>query len=73
MPISCSEKMMITKPAAILRNSEFCKKIWPIIEAVAPNKMNTVEKPIQNKINGKIFIFLLDKTSLNDLPDTNDT
>ena len=49
--------MMITKPAAILRNSEFCKKIWPIIEAVAPNKMNTVEKPIQNKINGKIFIF----------------
>ena len=44
-----------------------------MIEAVAPNKMNTVEKPIQNKINGKIFIFLLDKTSLNDLPDTNDT
>ena len=57
MPISCSEKMMITKPAAILRNSEFCKKIWPIIEAVAPNKINTVEKPIQNKINGKISNF----------------
>ena len=61
---------MIIKPATILKTSEFCKKIWPIIEAVAPNKINTVEKPMQNKNKGKIFIFLLNKTSLNDLPDT---
>ena len=49
---------MIIKLATILKTSEFCKKIWPITDAVAPKRINTVEKPRQNKISGfRLFFF----------------
>ena len=44
-------------PATILKISEFCKRTCPINDAEAPKIINTVEKPRQNKINGKKFIF----------------
>ena len=49
---------MIINPATILKTSEFCKNICPITDAVAPKKINTVEKPRQNKISGfRLFFF----------------
>ena len=57
IPINCSEKITIIIPAKILNISEFCKNNFPNKEAEAPKIMKTVEKPKQNKINGKIFIF----------------
>ena len=57
IPINCREKITITIPAKILNNSEFCKSACPKKDADAPKITNTVEKPIQNKINGKKFIF----------------
>ena len=47
---------MIT-PANILRISEFCRRAWPKKDAEAPKIIKTVEKPRQNKIKGKKFIF----------------
>ena len=41
----CSEKSIITKPAAILKPSELVKKNFPINEAVKPNDIKTKEKP----------------------------
>ena len=48
---------MITIPAEILITSEFCNSACPKNDADAPKITKTVEKPKQNKINGKIFIF----------------
>ena len=61
IPISCSENIIITTPAIILRACEFCKKILPKKEAVAPNIINTNENPKENNINGikLIFFFLI--------------
>ena len=47
----------MTIPAKILNTSEFCNSACPRNDADAPKITNTVEKPKQNKINGKIFIF----------------
>ena len=70
IPINWREKIMIIKPATILKTSEFCKNIWPITDAVAPKRINTVEKPRQNKISGfKLFFFWL-IISCKDCPDT---
>ena len=56
----------------ILKTSEFCKNIWPKKDAEAPKIINTVEKPRQNKINGKKFIFLEIKRSWRDWPEINE-
>ena len=55
--------MTITIPAIILKISEFCKKDLPMKDADAPKITKTVEKPKQNKINGKKLIFFEFKTS----------
>ncbi len=52
-------------PAKILNISEFCKRTCPKKDADAPKMTNTVEKPMQNKISGKKFIFLESKISFN--------
>jgi hypothetical protein len=53
-------------PANNLNISEFCKNNCPNKDADAPKIINTVEKPKQNKIKGKEFIFLELITSLRD-------
>ena len=58
IPINWSEKITIMIPANILSISEFCRNNWPNKEADAPKIIKTVEKPKQNKIKGKGFIFL---------------
>ncbi len=50
---------MITSPAKILNTSEFCNSVCPKNDADAPKITKTVEKPMQNKINGKKLIFFL--------------
>ena len=65
-------KTIITIPATILNISEFCKSVCPKKDAEAPKIINTVEKPKQNKIKGKKFIFLETKISFNDWPEIND-
>ena len=52
IPISCKEKIIIIIPAKILNICEFCKRIWPKKDAVAPKIIKTVENPKQNKIRG---------------------
>ena len=69
IPISWSEKIIIKIPAKILNISEFCKRICPRKDADAPRIIKTVEKPKQNKTNGKKFILLVSKTSFSDCPD----
>ena len=69
-PISWSEKITIIIPAKILNISEFCKNNLPNKEAEAPKIIKTVEKPKQNKINGKIFIFFEFITCWSGWPDT---
>ena len=65
--------MIIIIPAVILKISEFCKSVWPKKEAEAPKIINTVEKPKQNKIKGKIFILFDFKISCNDWPEIKET
>ena len=48
---------MITIPDEILNTSEFCSNDCQKKDADAPKRTNTVEKPKQNKINGKKLIF----------------
>ena len=57
---------MITIPAKILNTSEFCNSACPKNDADAPKITNTVEKPKQNKINGKKFISFLFNISYKD-------
>lgn len=66
IPINCKDKIIIIIPATILKISEFCKKICPIKETVAPRIIKTVEKPRQNSKRGVKFIFLFSKISFND-------
>jgi hypothetical protein len=61
-----NEKIIITIPAIILKISEFCKSACPKKDADAPKIINTVEKPKQNKTNGKKFIFFRFKISCKD-------
>ena len=63
---------MIT-PAITLNVSEFFKRVWPKYEAEAPRIINTVEKPRQNKTNGKKLTCLDFNISCKDWPDINDT
>ena len=56
----------MTIPAKILNTSEFCNSACPRNDADAPKITNTVEKPKQNKINGKKLIFFCFKMSCND-------
>ena len=72
-PINWSEKTIITTPAITLKVSEFCNKVWPKYDADAPKIIKTVEKPKQNKIIGKIFIFSNFKMSCNDCPEIKET
>ena len=65
-PISCNEKIIIITPAIILKNSEFCKSVFPIKDAEAPNITNTVENPKQNKIKENRFIFFDSSIFCND-------
>ena len=58
IPINCSEKIIIIIPAIVLKNSEFCKSIFPRKDAEAPKITKTLENPKQNKIKGKRSIFL---------------
>ena len=44
-------------PANNLSICEFCKNNFPNKDADAPKIIKTVEKPKQNKIKGKGFIF----------------
>ncbi len=69
MPSSCRENTIIIIPAITLNVSEFWRSVWPKIEAEAPKITNTVEKPKQNKINGKKFVFFEFKISCKDWPD----
>ena len=69
IPINWREKIIIIIPAAILKISEFCKSVWPKNDADAPKRTKTVEKPKQNKINGKKFISFLFSISCKDWPD----
>ena len=57
IPINWREKIIIITPAEILKTSEFCNSACPKKDADAPKRTNTVEKPKQNKINGKKLIF----------------
>jgi len=50
IPISWSEKIIITTPDIILKIFELVKKNFPIKEAVEPNAINTKEKPKVKKI-----------------------
>ena len=69
IPINWREKITIIIPAKILNISEFCKSACPKKDADAPKITNTVEKPRQNKINGKIFVCFLFKISCRDWPE----
>ena len=60
--------MIIVMPAIILNVCEFCKRTCPKKEAVAPNTINTKEKPSVNIINGNKLIFLFSNNSFNELP-----
>ena len=71
-PISCNEKIIIMAPAIILKISEFFKNNCPKNDADAPNKINTVEKPKQNKIKGNSLIFFFSKISSRVCPEIND-
>ena len=64
---------MIIIPATTLKVSEFCNSVWPKKDAEAPKIINTVENPKQNKIKGKILIFLDFKISCNDWPEIKET
>ena len=48
---------MIINPAIILKGKELLNKNFPKNVAEAPNAINTIEKPIVNKIIGNKFIF----------------
>ena len=69
MPSICSEKTIINIPAAILNLYELSKIIDPRKVAVAPKLINTIEKPIANKIIGKIFTLFFSINSLRLEPD----
>ena len=56
-------------PAIILKTSEFCKSVFPKKDAEAPKITNTLEKPKQNKIKEKTFIFLDSKIFCKDWPE----
>ena len=60
-------------PAIILKKFEFCKKICPIKDAVAPKIMNTVENPKQNNTKGNKLFLSWFRISSKDWPETNDT
>ena len=49
--------MIIITPAIVLKIWEFCKRIWPKKEAVAPKIINTKENPNEKTINGNKSIF----------------
>ena len=66
IPSKCNENIIITKPAIILNVCEFCKRIFPSIEAVAPKIINIVENPNENNIKGNKFIFFFFSISFND-------
>ena len=60
--------MIIITPAIDLKIWEFCKRIWPKKEAVAPKIINTKENPNEKTINGNKSIFFFSKISFNVLP-----
>ena len=62
------EKIMIINPAIILKGKELLNKNFPKNVADAPNAINTIEKPIVNKIIGNKFIFFFSISSLKLLP-----
>ena len=68
-PTNWSEKIIIIIPANILKTSEFCKSVFPKKDAEAPKITNTLEKPKQNKIKEKTFIFLDSKIFCKDWPE----
>ena len=70
IPINWNENITIITPANTLSISEFCKNSWPNKDADAPKIIKTVEKPQQNKIKGKGFIFFDLITSWSDWPET---
>ena len=65
--------MIIKIPAKILNISEFCNNVCPKYDAEAPKIINTVEKPKQNKTNGKKLICLDFNISCNDCPEIKET
>ena len=69
IPINCSEKTIIIKPATILNVCEFCKRICPKKEAAAPKIIKTKENPKENNINGIKFIFFFASNSFKEAPE----
>ena len=70
IPINCSEKNIIIKPAIILKTSELVKKNLPISDAVEPKAIKTKEKPKVKKIVLITIKLVFFSTSLsNDVPE----
>ena len=63
-PINWNEKIIMIKPATILKVFEFSKSNWPKKEAAAPKIIKTKEKPSENNINGTGLFFFSQATHL---------
>ena len=65
----CSEKRIITSPAATLSSTEFWSNTCPKKVEAAPNTIKTNENPTVNKIIGIKFTFFFSINSFNELPE----
>ena len=69
-PKSCNENNIIIAPDTILNSKELESTKLPIKVLVAPNAINTIEKPIVNSAVGNMFTRLLSNNSFSVLPET---
>ena len=64
-----SERITINNPAAILSSYEFLRSTWPKKVDAAPNIINTIVKPNENKIIGIKLTSFFSIKSFKELPE----